>query len=257
MSGTFWRLLLCAVAVLGATAQSKANSLPVFDAIADLGVCFASDPAPGCGITINSVGNLSGTNTWTFGSTSATISLNQSLTATAQTGQGQTGIMATSAVDLFYYVEVVSPSQATTPVPVTVQASGSVSPGYSQENAVVFELASLIDVLCSPSCTGGAEDSFALNTTVDLVPNVAYSVRLEANAEAYNGSSASATLDPFFQFASGFNSAGYSLQFSDGITNTPPAVTPIPLTLPLFTTGLGALALLGWRRKRKAQAAAA
>jgi hypothetical protein len=28
--------------------------------------------------------------------------------------------------------------------------------------------------------------------------------------------------------------------------------TPIPAALPLFATGLGALGLLGWRRKRKA-----
>ncbi len=32
--------------------------------------------------------------------------------------------------------------------------------------------------------------------------------------------------------------------------------TPLPATLPLFATGLGGLGLLGWRRKRKAQAAA-
>jgi len=31
---------------------------------------------------------------------------------------------------------------------------------------------------------------------------------------------------------------------------------PLPAALPLFATGLGALGLLGWRRKRKAQAAA-
>jgi hypothetical protein len=34
------------------------------------------------------------------------------------------------------------------------------------------------------------------------------------------------------------------------------AVTPLPAALPLFATGLGGLGLLGWRRKRKAQAAA-
>jgi hypothetical protein len=34
------------------------------------------------------------------------------------------------------------------------------------------------------------------------------------------------------------------------------ATTPLPAALPLFATGLGALGLLGWRRKRKAQAAA-
>jgi hypothetical protein len=32
--------------------------------------------------------------------------------------------------------------------------------------------------------------------------------------------------------------------------------TPLPAALPLFATGLGALGLLGWRRKRKASAAA-
>jgi hypothetical protein len=35
------------------------------------------------------------------------------------------------------------------------------------------------------------------------------------------------------------------------------AVTPIPAALPLFATGLGVMGLLGWRRKRKATAAAA
>jgi hypothetical protein len=35
-----------------------------------------------------------------------------------------------------------------------------------------------------------------------------------------------------------------------------PGITPLPAALPLFVTGLGALGLLGWRRKRKAQAAA-
>ena len=36
----------------------------------------------------------------------------------------------------------------------------------------------------------------------------------------------------------------------------PVSQTPLPAALPLFATGLGALGLLGWRRKRKAQAAA-
>ena len=34
------------------------------------------------------------------------------------------------------------------------------------------------------------------------------------------------------------------------------AITPLPAALPLFVTGLGALGLFGWRRKRKAQATA-
>ena len=35
------------------------------------------------------------------------------------------------------------------------------------------------------------------------------------------------------------------------------ATTPVPAALPLFATGLGLMGLLGWRRKRKAQAGAA
>jgi len=35
------------------------------------------------------------------------------------------------------------------------------------------------------------------------------------------------------------------------------AATPLPAALPLFATGLGALGLLGWRRKRKNAAAIA
>jgi len=38
---------------------------------------------------------------------------------------------------------------------------------------------------------------------------------------------------------------------------TAPPSTPLPAALPLFASGLGALGLLGWRRKRKAAAALA
>jgi hypothetical protein len=47
---------------------------------------------------------------------------------------------------------------------------------------------------------------------------------------------------------------------SGGLTNdlanidlgVPPSTVPLPATLPLFATGLGALGLLGWRRKKAA-----
>ena len=41
------------------------------------------------------------------------------------------------------------------------------------------------------------------------------------------------------------------------IAGTVDSATPLPATLPLFTTGLGALSLLGWRRKKKSAAFAA
>jgi hypothetical protein len=49
----------------------------------------------------------------------------------------------------------------------------------------------------------------------------------------------------FFDFGSVFFTASLAA-----------SATPLPAALPLFATGLGALGLLGWRRKRKAQAAA-
>jgi hypothetical protein len=55
------------------------------------------------------------------------------------------------------------------------------------------------------------------------------------------GAEAGLTNDPIFNIADG-----------PGPTFSP---VPLPATFPLFATGLGALGLLGWRRKRKADAA--
>jgi hypothetical protein len=44
---------------------------------------------------------------------------------------------------------------------------------------------------------------------------------------------------------------------TSGTVTVAAAATPLPAALPLFATGLGALGLLGWRRKKKAVALAA
>lgn len=41
---------------------------------------------------------------------------------------------------------------------------------------------------------------------------------------------------------------------SGAIFEDTPAPTPLPATLPLLATGLGAMGLLGWRKKRTATA---
>jgi len=50
----------------------------------------------------------------------------------------------------------------------------------------------------------------------------------------------------------------FTAEYSIGSGPEPELLAPVPLppALPLFASGLGALGLLGWRRKRKAQAAA-
>jgi hypothetical protein len=49
---------------------------------------------------------------------------------------------------------------------------------------------------------------------------------------------------------------GYGPPSGGGTFTLTTITTPLPAALPLFATGLGGLGLLGWRRKRKAQAVA-
>jgi len=55
------------------------------------------------------------------------------------------------------------------------------------------------------------------------------------------------------------NTNTYELRYDGTVsleasTATFAAATPLPATLPLFVTGLGSIAIFGWRRRRKAQA---
>jgi hypothetical protein len=47
---------------------------------------------------------------------------------------------------------------------------------------------------------------------------------------------------------------GGCCNFGSGTEVIATTTTPLPAALPLFATGLGGLGLLGWRRRRKAQA---
>ena len=84
-----------------------------------------------------------------------------------------------------------------------------------------------------------------------------------ATIDSLMGSPASGTVDAAVEIT-GLNSFT-SVTFQDTTGNSPAfefdiagvAQTPLPAALPLFATGLGAMGLFGWRRKRKAQAVAA
>lgn len=66
-------------------------------------------------------------------------------------------------------------------------------------------------------------------------------------------------------FVSGINTLAFVIEDNGGsnaafraeLSATASLATPLPAALPLFASGLGALGLLGWRRRRKAIAAAA
>jgi hypothetical protein len=60
---------------------------------------------------------------------------------------------------------------------------------------------------------------------------------------------------PVFYSASYTQNQGPGSLINASFNDSTIVATPIPAALPLFATGLGALGLLGWRRKRKAPAA--
>jgi uncharacterized protein (TIGR03118 family) len=81
--------------------------------------------------------------------------------------------------------------------------------------------------------------------------------------DAGSGNTAGGLWDLMFGTGSTNGGDPNTLYFTDGIDGETHGlfgaieVTPIPATLPLFATGLGAMGLLGWRRKRKTAAIAA
>ena len=63
--------------------------------------------------------------------------------------------------------------------------------------------------------------------------------------------SAAAVLTPTTNFGSWY---GHGFEAVTAAQDAGLNTTPLPAALPLFATGIGAIGLLGWRRKRKAQA---
>ena len=113
--------------------------------------------------------------------------------------------------------------------------------------------------------TGGWWDNLGTYNPGTGVNSLAAFLTLFPNATIVNADSGLGGV----RFDVGFASAGdqfngYVDNFTIGVNgaNTtfnfdPAAATPLPAALPLFATGLGAMGLLGWRRKRKATAALA
>lgn len=182
------------------------------------------------------------------------------ISASAQAGPGVKGAAGS---DLTYYVMF---SGAVGDIQVNVKASGAASAngenilnGYGHNDAYAwFEIAPYFSnggtgsVIASGSAFsygGGGSSSglqtFSFDQSVTFTANLVYQISMNTYAEAWDDQIATAYLDPIF-----FAPAGYSVLTSPGIGNGV-AVTPIPAALPLFTSGLGALGLLGWRKRPK------
>jgi hypothetical protein len=73
-----------------------------------------------------------------------------------------------------------------------------------------------------------------------------------AGTQVFSVNLSNASLTLLFDYGGGVLGAANGTAF----VNENTSATPIPAALPLFATGIGGLGLLGWRRKRKAQAGA-
>ena len=189
-------------------------------------------------------------------------STSPSITASASTNDNA---VATALGQLIYYIEVSGPtgtvlldftglgSVASTTIPGDFSSDIQLSVGGSLI-AYIGSTDGVASVLgTSPGVAAGFNpNGFTISDSLSVAANSAIEVILFTEASAKEGAgSASAFLDPFFFVdPSTPNANEYSI-ITDGIGNSP-ATTPIPAALPLFATGLGALGLLGWRRKRKA-----
>jgi hypothetical protein len=127
---------------------------------------------------------------------------------------------------------------------VTVSGGGTLGGSFNY-NAGVY---SSIDI------TGGGSLSGDVFTTLDASKSSPTKLTVDtaggASLTLYFASSlpTNTALDPI---TFGLLVADYQYSFVTGGSVQDPVSTPLPATLPLFATGLGALGLFGWRRKRK------
>lgn len=126
--------------------------------------------------------------------------------------------------------------------------TGLITPGlFDQNNNVLYLPPNEVFLDASGSGQPGGLAFFVSNYTGNNVPtptNVAVQLFFDTN---------------FLEYAALTGNANFgccSLATAGDFTVTPVGAAPLPAALPLFSTGLGVLGLLGWRRKRKPQAVA-
>ncbi len=122
---------------------------------------------------------------------------------------------------------------ATDPADISFYELGSPSKGsFSGRTTITTPTGNF----CPCSFTGTTDGSFTYDPPADFTGTVFFIVQgALTDPPQYNGGGS----------FDGTNAV------TDSIVVTGAPATPLPAALPLFATGLGALGLLGWRRKRK------
>jgi hypothetical protein len=196
-----------------------------------------------------------------------------SVTASASNSVAGRTAYVSAVNNLDYWIRIVGPDALA--VPLVISGNGSLfstptSVAYSQLIlAVNYATIGYVNTTSGVATNLGGSGiltgfnpgsgDFAITKTLPVAANFDIFVHMYVVASVQGNAiqSSSAFLDPMFFIDPNFAGAGnYSIETSFGIGNGP-VVTPLPAALPLFATGLGALGLLGWRRKRKNAAAIA
>jgi len=158
-------------------------------------------------------------------------------------------------VNMGYYVEYVGTSPGTT-IGATIHSSDTISVNGS---LTAFATMRFNGGQIAYECVSGAGSSQSCGSAhpsydgapfgdfdVSMVEGAIYKVVLTTYIQGFYGP-ASITIDPYFTTAA----TDGNFIFSSGIEPFA-AATPLPATLPMFVSGLGAVGALVWRRKRKA-----
>jgi len=134
-----------------------------------------------------------------------------------------------------------------------VGANGSATVAWSVTGAAFTTISNTLNCFSGPSLAA-CSNSFHNAGSASFNTEQIYTVSLGAQITAFmhpvvaESLTLQGMIDPLFTAPD-----GYTIEFSAGLLDGGPTngATPLPGALPLFATGLGALGVLGWRRKKK------
>jgi hypothetical protein len=108
--------------------------------------------------------------------------------------------------------------------------------------------------------TAALDPGFTAYTVLQAVVSGTFTTGSTAGQTSTLNNTFSLSSAPLGSIVTGFLDEGaagiFTTAQSSSLVLNDPVATPIPAALPLFATGLGAMGLIGWRKKRKAQAVA-
>lgn len=260
MSRRYQILAAAAATVLAGTHAHATTIVPLPDAnwgLTVTGKTRVSSPGSLSNAFSGPPGSVSATAAGGGGSSPTVVAKANGVVGPPDDGPGMRAFDADSA--LFFEWEVVGPIDL--PVKVDVFSGGRfVSDGFASAvvdiSVGVYGGPSLFRQIGTRIPDDGLETgSFTLNTIVDVTPDRANSVDMEASVTAgYNNCGigcsglsghAFGTVDPLLQIDPSFAGLGYSIVFSDNVLNAPPLHVSEPSTGVLLLAGLAAL----WRSR--------